>query len=140
MDFRNAINGTHGGVWFEDEKLQEVKAFQAKDEYKKEEIQRCGVMGIGYKIVSVDGKGSITINKINSKFIKKIGNEVRVNGKTPTFTIIGGLSDPDSLGAERIAFYNVVFDDLTLFDFEVAKNGEIEAPFTYEYYDLLDTI
>lgn len=140
MDFRNVINGTHGGVWFEDEKLQEVKSFQAKDEYKKEEVQRCGTMNIGYKIVAVDGKGSITINKINSKFIRKIGNEVRINGKTPTFTLIGGLADPDSLGSERIAFYNVVFDDLTLFDFEVAKPGEIELPFTYEYYDLLDLI
>lgn len=140
MNFRNAINGTHGAVWFDDEKVMQLTAFQAKDEYKKEEVQCCGTMNIGYKIVAVDGKGSLKTNKVDSMLIKKLALKVRVDGKTPTFTLIGGLSDPDALGAERIAFYNVVFDDLTLFDFEKAKNGEIEAPFTYEYYDLLDTI
>lgn len=138
--FQNVINGTHGSVWFDGEQVMEVKAFQAKDEFKKEEIQRCGTMNIGYKIVSVDGKGSITVNKVNSKLIRKIAVEVRTYGKTPTFTLVASLADPDALGSERVAFYNVVFDDLTLFDFEVAKPGEIEAPFTYEYYDLLDLI
>ena len=42
--------------------------------------------------------------------------------------------------SERIAFKNVVFDDLTLFDFEVGQLGSVEMPFTYEDYDLLDLI
>ena len=138
--FQNVVNGTHGAVWLDDEKVMEVKAFQAKDEYKKEEIKRCGTMNVGYKITEVTGKGSMTINKVNSRLIKKLALEVRMTGKTPLFTVIAGLADPDAKGAERIAFYNVVFDDLTLFDFEVAKPGEIEAPFTYEYYDLLDVM
>ena len=33
----------------------------------------------------------------------------------------------------------VSFDDLTLADWEAAKLGTIEAPFTFEDYDLLDT-
>nr|DAP48633.1 MAG TPA: tail tube protein [Caudoviricetes sp.] len=137
---RNVINGTHGKVFFDDDEVMQLKAFQTKDEYKKEEVQCCGKMSIGYKVVAVDGKGSLKTNKVDSMLIKKLALRVRKDGKTPTFTLVGSLADPDALGAERIAFYNVVFDDLTLFDFENAKNGEIEAPFTYEDLDLLDTI
>lgn len=136
----NVINGTHGKVFCDDDEVMQLKAFQAKDEYKKEEVQCCGKMSIGYKVVAVDGKGSLKTNKVDSMLIKKLALRVRKDGKTPTFTLVGSLADPDALGAERIAFYNVVFDDLTLFDFEHAKTGEIEAPFTYEDYDLLDTI
>lgn len=137
---RNVISGTHGKVFFDDEEVMQLKAFQAKDEYKKEDIQCCGTMSVGYKITSVEGKGSLKTNKVDSMLIRKLAFRVRKDGKTPTFTLVGSLADPDGLGAERIAFYNVVFDDLTLFDFESAKPGEIEAPFTYENYDLLDTI
>ena len=91
------------------------------------------------KITSVDGKGSVSIHKVTSQQIRNLGRRVR-EGKTPTFTIIAKLADPDAWGSERIAFKNVVFDDLTLFDFEVGQLGSVEMPFTYEDYDLLDLI
>lgn len=47
---------------------------------------------------------------------------------------------PDSFGAERIALYNVSFNDLTLMDWTRAATGEITAPFTFTRYDLLDGI
>ena len=48
-------------------------------------------------------------------------------------------SYPDSYGAERVALYDVSFDDLTLADWEAAKLGQIEAPFTFEDFDVLDS-
>lgn len=136
---KNVISGTHGTVWLDGEEIFEIKSFQAKDEYQKEEVLSVGKMNKSYKIVSVDGKGSLSVHKVNSRQIRNIGKQVR-EGKTPTFTIVAKLADPDSLGSERIAFKNVVFDDLTLFDFEVGQLGSVEMPFTYENYDLLDLI
>ena len=126
-------------MWLDGDEMFEIKSFQAKDEYQKEEILSAGKMHKSYKITSVDGKGSVSIHKVTSQQIRNLGRQVR-EGKTPTFTIIAKLADPDAWGSERIAFKNVVFDDLTLFDFEVGQLGSVEMPFTYEDYDLLDLI
>lgn len=136
---KNVISGTYGTVWLDGNEMFEIKSFQAKDEYQKEEVLGVGKMHKSYKITSVDGKGSVSIHKVTSQQIRNIGRQVR-EGKTPTFTIIAKLADPDAWGSERIAFKNVVFDDLTLFDFEVGQLGSVEMPFTYEDYDLLDLI
>ena len=50
------------------------------------------------------------------------------------------LSDPDSWGAERVALYNVSFDDMTLADWKAATVGSVTAPFTFSRYELLDLI
>lgn len=139
MDTSKVINGTWGSLILDGDEITEITAFQAKDEYQKEEVPRVGTMSKGYKISSVDGKGSATMNKVDSKMGRKIGKQVR-EGKTPKFTLIGGLVDPDAYGAERIAFYGVIFDDLTLMDWETGQFGKVECPFTYEGYEYLDMI
>ncbi len=139
VEAKNVINGSHGALWLDNDEIAEVKAFQAKDEFNKEEVKLVGRMNKGYKITSVDGKGSATLHKVNSRMIKKIGRMVR-QGKTPTFTLIGKLDDPDALGAERIVFKGVIFDDLTLMNWEVDSLGSVEIPFTYEDYETLELI
>ena len=54
-------------------------------------------------------------------------------------TIISNLDDPDNPNNQRIAVKGVSFDDLTLADWEAAKLGTIEAPFTAESYEVLDS-
>ena len=139
VDAKRVINGTWGQVWLDGEEIAEIKSFQAKDEYQKEEVSQCGKMSKGYKITEVDGKGSMSFHKVNSRMATKIGKQVR-EGKTPTFTLISKLADPDAYGHERIVYTGVVFDDLTLADFEAKTLGSVETPFTYEDYDFLDKI
>lgn len=136
---KRVINGTFGSVEMDGEDVMEVVAFQAKDEYSKEAISQAGAMSKGYKITGVEGKGSMKVNKINSRMIKKIGRQAR-EGKTPTLTLTGTLADPDAFGSEKIAFTDVIVDDLTLFDFENGTLGTVEIPFTYGDYILLDLI
>ena len=54
-------------------------------------------------------------------------------------TIISNLDDPDNPRNQRIVCKGVSFDDLTLADWEAAKLGQIEAPFTAESYEILDS-
>ena len=42
--------------------------------------------------------------------------------------------------AERVAVYNVSFDDLTLADWQAATVGRVTAPFTFSRYEFLDQI
>ena len=139
IDERRIINGTHGTVFLEGEEVAELKAFQAKLEFQKEEVKIAGKMATGTKYMGYSGKGSLQLHKVNSRMIKAIGSQIK-EGKEPRFTIIGKLADPDSNGVERIALNNVSFDDLTLFDFEVGSLGQVECPFTFDDYNFLDLI
>ena len=139
IDERRIINGTHGTVFLDGEEVAELKAFQAKLEFQKEEVKIAGKMATGTKYMGYSGKGSLQLHKVNSRMIKAIGSQIK-EGKEPRFTIIGKLADPDSNGVERIALNNVSFDDLTLFDFEVGSLGQVECPFTFDDYNFLDLI
>ena len=79
------------------------------------------------------------MHKVNSYIIKKATRKLKER-KDIRCTMVGKLDDPDAKGAERIAIKNVSFDEVTLFDFEVASPGEIEAPFTFTDWELLDVI
>ena len=116
IDERKIINGVFGTVFLDGEEVAEVKSFQAKLEFQKEEVKIAGKMATGTKYMGYSGKGSLALHKVNSRMIKAIGQQIK-EGKEPRFTIIGKLADPDADGVERIAINNRSVDDLTLFDF-----------------------
>ena len=136
---KNAINGTWGSLWINDREIGEVKSFQVKAEFQKEEVKIAGQMAVDTKIMSYSGKGSLQLHKVNSRMVKTLLEEIKA-GKDPRFTLIGKLADPNSNGAERIAIKNVSFDDLTLFDFEVGAVGQVECPFTFTDMETMDLI
>ena len=61
------------------------------------------------------------------------------NGQDLRHTLISNLEDPDNPNNQRISVTGVSFDDLTLADWEAARLGQIEAPFTFEDFDVLDS-
>ena len=121
---KRVINGTYGEVWVDGEKIAECTACQAKVAKQKETIRLCGQFMSDTKATGADGTGSLTLYHVDSGFC----------------TVIAKLRDPDSYGAERVALYNVSFDDLTLADWAAAAVGTITAPFTFSRYELLDEI
>ena len=139
IDERRIINGTHGTVFLEGEEVAELKAFQAKLEFQKEEVKIAGKMATGTKYMGYSGKGSLQLHKVNSRMIKALFEQIK-EGRDPRFTLIGKLADPNSEGAERIAIKNVSFDDLTLFDFEIGAVGQTECPFTFTDMEPIDLI
>lgn len=139
MKANEVINGTWGEVWINDELVDEIKAFQAKYEFDKEEVNIAGDMFTHYKVIGYNGSGSMTLNKTNSRMIKMLIEYVK-EGLEPEITIVGKLADPGNEGSERISLSEVSFDDLTLFDFEVKALGEVECPFTFTECSVLDSI
>ena len=139
MKANEVINGTWGEVWINDELVDEIKAFQAKYEFDKEEVNIAGDMFTHYKVIGYNGSGSMTLNKTNSRMIKMLIEYVK-EGLEPEITIVGKLADHGNEGSERISLSEVSFDDLTLFDFEVKALGEVECPFTFTECSVLDSI
>lgn len=135
----NVINGTWGEAWIDGNYLAEVTALQAKVTLQKADVNMTRRLMKAQKVVGMEGKGTLKLNKVSSFFIKLMSDNMK-QGKQTTCTIISKLADPDALGAERIVLKDVTFDELTLIDWEAKKNGDESVPFTFSDWDLLDLI
>lgn len=133
------MSGTWGEVWLDGEYVSECYGAQAKASFTKEDVNLCGQMAVDKKVTAIAYTGSLKMHKVNSRMAIVIGNKIK-KGTDVRFTVISKLADPDAYGAERIALRNVSFDDLTIMDWEAAKKGSVEAPFTFTDYEFLDKV
>jgi hypothetical protein len=133
------INGTWGEMWLDGNLMAETTALQAKATLTKTAVNICGQLVAGQKVTGMELKGTVKLNKVSSAMITANSAAIKA-GTTPEHTIISNLADPQSLGAERIVLMGVMFDELTLIDWEAKKNQEESIPFTFMDWNLLDTI
>ena len=68
------VSGTWGQLWLDGELIAEVSAFQAKFTKNKQTVYLCGQFVNDTKAMSADGKGSVTLYKVDS------GNLAREEG------------------------------------------------------------
>lgn len=135
---KRILNGVWGEIWVDGEKIAECTACQLKVANNKQTVNLCGQYMADSKGTSGSGTGSLTLYHVDSGFARK--QDGIQNGVDRRFTVISKLADPDSYGAERVAAYNVSFDDLTLADWKAATVGTVTKPFTFTRYELLDQI
>lgn len=139
MDAFNAqqvMSGTQGEVWIDGEYMAEVTAFNAKITLTKEEVNQVKKTFKQYKITGAEGKGKIKMNHVESFFIKKCAENIKV-GRQTVCTIMSKLDDPDAVGTEQIIIRDATFDSLTLVDWEAKKLVEDEYDFTFTDYDIV---
>lgn len=130
-------SGTHGTVWLNGELASECYGLQIKVTKNKENVPRCGVFFEGSKLMSAKITGSVRLYNATSRLIAAQAEALRQSEDTE-FTIVSKLDDPDATSVQRVQVTGVSFDDLTLADWEAARLGTIEAPFTAEDYQVLE--
>lgn len=133
------INGTWGESWLDGDYLANVTALKAEINIKTTQIARVQSLVDGEKLTGLEYKGELKFHKVNSYVLKKYVKALR-EGRMPKCDIISNLKDPDALGAERVALYGCTFDKAILADWEAGKNLEESYSFTFQDYELLDTI
>ena len=131
-------SGTWGQLWLDGEQVSECFGCQIKVNKTKEDVSRCRTLIAGKKMTGVAITGTVRIYNATSRLIK-LEAEALKQGKDLRHTIISNLDDPDNSSNQRIAVKGVSFDDLTLVDWQAAQLGQIEAPFTAEDYEILDS-
>lgn len=136
LDTTLVRNGTFGTVWLDGEEVAEAYGCQAKVHKTKESVKRCHTLVNGSKLTNVNITGSIRIYNATNRLIEMEADAIN-DGKDLQHTIISSLDDPDNPQGQRISLRGVSFDDLTLADWEAAKMGEIEAPFTASGYSYI---
>lgn len=135
---KRVINGTFGELWLDGEKVAECTACQLRVNKNKQTINFCGQFMDDSKATSGSGTGSLTLYHVDSGLVEKQAG--LQDGVDRRFTVISKLKDPDNWGAERVAAYNVSFDDLTLANWQAATVGTVTAAFTFSRYEFLDQI
>lgn len=138
-DSKRAINGTYGEVCLEGELVREATGLKADMALEFIDVPMCGDLAKHQKVSGMSGNGSITMTKVNSRMAIKLSDMLK-KGKTPTFTIISKLADPDAYGAERVVLKNCQFSTLTLADWTSGQVGSITQNFTFTSWDYLDII
>lgn len=139
FDSRRAINGTFGEVWLEGELVREATGLKAEVGLEFIDVPMCGNLGKHQKVSGMTCNGNIAMTKINSRMAIKLSEMLKA-GKTPSFTIISKLDDPDAYGAERVVLKNCQFSTLTLADWTSKQIGSTNQPFTFTDWDFLDLI
>ena len=132
------MSGTWGELWVNDDLWAELAACQAKYSYNKSPVGICGSMMEDSKVTSVKGTGSITLNKVFTRNIDQANS--LIEGHDVRAKIVMKLADPDAYGAERVALYNVSFDDETIMDFQHGQLVKTTHPFTFTKREWLDVV
>ena len=122
MTDQRVMSGTFGTVYVDGEPWLELESFQAKYQKSKTDIHMCGEMVTGTKVTSVKGTGSIVVHKVYTRATSQM--DALLQGRDVRCTIVATLADPDAYGAERVALYDVSFDDETLADFAADQPGK----------------
>lgn len=139
LQAKKIINGTWGRVTIDGEEVASCYGCSLKLSYNKESVAQGGSMMEDSKTLSITGTGSLMLHKVDSLLLQKTGEAIR-KGKDVRATIISEIADPDAYGAERIAVKGVSFDDLTLADWQHKQLTQLQVPFTFSDYQLLDLI
>ena len=133
------IRGTFGRVWVNDELWAEVKSFEGKLTLSYEEADISNDMGKHQRYMGFSGEGTMTVHKVNSKITNLLAKGVKT-GVMPEVSMVGKLDDPTALGAERIKFSEVTFDEVMLLKFENKALMDQEIPFKFADFDVIDSI
>lgn len=139
FDHNKTIRGTHGKLWVDGDRMSNVRSFEATLAIDYEDMDINGDYGQKKRYMGYSISGTMTLFKVDSYIAKKIHKGV-MNGDLPDVKIVAALDDPTSYGAERVALYDVKFDQLTLNRFENKTLTEEEIPFTAGSFEFLDLI
>ena len=138
MKAQQVMNGTEGELWIDSDYMAQVTEFKANVTIEKTAVNIVKTRFKQYKVTGYDGKGSLKMNKVSSYMLEKLSDNMKA-GKQTSCTIISKLSDPDSIGTERVVIKDAVFDSLTLADWTAKKNGEESYNFTFTDWEILDS-
>lgn len=139
MNEKDILNGVDGRVWLNGKKRGNCKAFEAVINLDFEDIDIPGKRMKSKKYTTASGEGSMTEHKIDSELMKLYADGIKT-GNIPNIKIVGKLTSGDQSKSERVALYGVKFSKITLMKYENNKPEERELPFTFDDYEIIDTI
>lgn len=138
VNTNRTLSGNDGQIWVNGELWAEIKSIEFKLTGNFEDINFVGDTKTHKRFTGVDGSGTITLQKTLSRGIKAISDAFK-SGKFPDITILTKVTDGQTGQSERWELDQVMFTELSQ-KIEAKNLIEQEMPFTFENWDILETI
>lgn len=139
FDHKWTFNGTFGEVWIDSEYIAEAESVKAEVSINYADIRKPRDLATYKKQLSMEGSGSMTLYKINSRQLMRAYSTEKFGHQVESQLIIK-LSDPDAIGMERVVLKNVNFENVPLTEFERASETKQEISFTFAKWEPLDVV
>lgn len=133
------INGTHGAVWINGEKLFDLESIELKVTLEYEDVYFAEDTGKHRKFMGWTGEGNLVTKKMYSRGATLLAAAVK-SGQLPDVEITTKLADPDSYGVERTTVSDVTFNEFLLAKIEQRTLLQEEMGFEFADFDMLETI
>lgn len=133
---RTAISAKYGEIIVDGEKIQDVSKSEIKVTLEYFDVERANDLAKYKKFAGYEISGTMTINKVNSKFGRLIEQIIK-DRYCPEINMQCTLVDKAFNGSEAVAFYGITFEEVTLQKIENDK-FEIELPFKAREFEYLE--
>ncbi|MFD2704630.1 phage tail tube protein [Salibacterium lacus] len=141
IDPTRVVNGNWVFVYDENGNwLAESTAFEATAEGSVEDVSRAGTKGLGKKITTIDRTGTLTLNKVSTRFINLIRSGFNNTGPAFVTELNVKIEDPDNGGTERWRYKGVQFSTLPSVSSENGSLMTQEFSFTFTDEELVQSI
>lgn len=135
---KRVINGTHGAVWINGEKLFDLESIELRVNIEWEDVFFPEETGKKRKFIGWTGEGSLVVKKIFSRGSSLLAKGVK-SGVMPDITMTTKLADPDAYGTERVSVDDVTFNEFLLAKIERGLLSE-EMGFEFGDFDIIEEI
>lgn len=133
---KSVISAKFGEIIVDGEVIQEVSKSEIKVTLEYFDVERANDLAKYKKFAGYEISGTMTINKVNSKFGKLIEKIIK-DRYCPEINMQSTLKDKAFNGSEAIAYYGVTFEEVMLQKIDNEK-FEIELPFKAREFEYLE--
>lgn len=131
------MHGNGGAAWWNGKKLTTLQSVEAKVTGDFEDINVCGDPAT-YKVYNgYAGEGTLTVLKIDSDVLVEMAEAYR-SGIMPEITVITAHTQKGTNKVERIAYSDVTVDEFMVAKFEKKAKTELEIPFKFGNFEVLE--
>ena len=133
MQSEFVINGSFGELYTEDGLfLAPVQRIEANIRSNRRDIMRAGTRQMAYKLMTIQGDGTIGLLKVTSMFLQIVSEPMRSERQIQRILSLRvKLDDPEALGVEEYRLTKVKLWEVNL-GFNVNDVIEEAIPFTFE--------
>lgn len=132
------FRGTDCEMYMEGKWLTNITEVEASVEIEQAEINLLGQRWTYYRNMSMAGSGTLTGIFVNTELMEKIG--ALQSGKEFRTELVVKNTNPDAGKTYRVRLMNVVFTGIPLGNFSAGEIAEVEFPFTFSGFEILDKV
>ncbi len=139
VNVNNVMHSFGGNVWWNGKLIATLLSVETKVTADLEEQKFCGDTTTYQLYNGYSGEGTLTFAKTDSQIIKDLAAAYQ-SGVMPEITIITSQQQGGTNKVERVAYTGVTVSEFALAKFEVGARTDVEVPFKFSHFEVLETI